>query len=419
MSFSIQIDSELGHIMVVEDSKIQATMLRTLLKEHHFKVDVHGNGIEAFQAALQNPPVLIISDVLMPEMDGYELCHKIKSEPKLKEIPVILLTSLQDPMDIIKGLQSGADNFITKPYEGKYLLSRVNYLLANRELRSAGATDMMLEIMFKGNKYSINSEKKQILDLLLSIYETSIQQNKELLDAQNELQRMNEHLARANRDLEAFSYTISHDLRTPLNHISVSAQLLQRELEGKLNESESSYLETIHSTTKTMTEMIGDLLQFSRSGSITVNKKPVNLSELAKRVMEWIYKDDPEREVTLNIQDGLLVNGDQSLLTVAMKNLLGNAWKYTSKTVRPKISFGMQEQNGEKIYFIKDNGAGFNMNHVHKLFTPFGRLHSYEEFPGTGVGLATVLRIIERHSGRIWAEGKPEKGATFFFTLGN
>ena len=194
-----------GYIMIVEDSKSQAMMLKSLLTKHDYKVRDFEEGSSAFKAALEEPPILIVSDILMPGMDGYELCQKVKGTKELKEIPIILLTTLQDSMDIIKGLQAGSDNFITKPYDAKYLLSRINYLLANRELRYQGTSDLVLEIMFNGQKYAINSERKQILDLLLSVYENAVQQNYQLIEAQAELQRSNEHLISLNRDLEAFS----------------------------------------------------------------------------------------------------------------------------------------------------------------------------------------------------------------------
>ncbi len=406
-----------GYIMVVEDSNIEATMVKSLIKEHGYKVKVFGSGDEAFKEAMENHPMLIISDVMMPGMDGYEFCEKLKSTPALNEIPVILLTSLQDPLDIIKGLQVGADNFITKPFEAKYLLSRVNYLLANRELRSAGNTDMVLEIMFKGSKYAINSERKQILDLLLSVYETSIEQNKALLEAQQQLQQSNEHLITANRDLEAFSYTISHDLRTPLNHISVSAQLIKQHHEEEFSEEDNSYLNTILTTIHSMTEMINDLLHFSRSGNINFLEKEVDLSQITQKVMEWIRQDDPSRKIHVTIEDNIIVKGDSSLLMVVMKNLMGNAWKYTSKTPHPEIHFGKMKKGEQTIIYVKDNGVGFNPYLAGNLFTAFVRLHAQDEFPGTGVGLATSRRIIDRHGGKIWAEAAVGKGATFFFTL--
>lgn len=404
--------------MVVEDSKSQALILKSLLKKHDYKVRDYQDGISAYKAALEEPPILILSDILMPGMDGYELCEKVKSTKELKDIPIILLTTLQDSMDIIKGLQAGSDNFITKPFDAKYLLSRINYLLANRELRYQGTSDMVLEIVFNGQKYAINSERKQILDLLLSVYENAIQQNHELTETQAELRRSNEHLISMNRDLEAFSYTISHDLRTPLNHISMSAQLLRKHYNESLDEAGKSYVETIHSTTRAMAEMINDMLQFSRTGTINIHSEPVDLSDMCSKVMQWIFQDNPDRKIEVRIDENMKVNGDHSLLMVVLKNLLGNAWKYTSKTTDPAIHVGSFEERGSTVFYVKDNGAGFESSRAANLFTPFVRLHSQVEFPGTGVGLATAKRIIERHGGRIWAEGEPGKGATFFFTIG-
>ncbi len=406
-----------GYIMVVEDSLVESTMVKALLKQHGYKVKVFHHGAEAFDAANEELPMLIISDVLMPVMDGFEFCEKLKSTSSLMDVPVILLTSLHDPLDIIRGLQVGADNFITKPFESKYLLSRVNYLLANRELRSAGNTDMMLEIMFKGNRYAINSERKQILDLLLSVYETSIEQNQALTEAQKQLQQTNEHLAIANRDLESFSYTISHDLRTPLNYISVSTQLLKQKHEKEFNEEDNSYLDTILNTVRSMVDMISDLLQFSRSGNIKVDLQKVDLTDLSKKVIDWTRQENPEREIRFMVEEGIYVSGDPSLLMVVMKNLLGNAWKYTSYMASPEIYIGTQPNETHTTVFVKDNGAGFNPNQAHNLFTPFVRLHSQDEFPGTGVGLSTVKRIVEKHGGKIWATGEVGKGATFFFTV--
>jgi len=404
--------------MVVEDSRSQAVLLKSLLKKHDYEVREFENGITALEAAWKDPPILIISDIVMPGMDGYEFCEKIKGSRELKEIPFILLTTLQDSMDIIKGLQAGSDNFITKPFDPKYLLSRINYLLANRELRYQGTSDLVLEIVFNGQKYAINSERKQILDLLLSVYENAIQQNHQLMEAQSELRRSNEHLLALNRDLEAFSYTISHDLRTPLNHISMSAQLLYQHYMDKLDEAGASYVETIHSTTRSMAEMINDLLQFSRTGTINIHPQPIDLSEMCLKVMQWIHQDNPDRKIEIQVEENMKLNADHSLLMIVVKNLLGNAWKYTSKTEHPVIKVYTIKNGDETVFCVSDNGAGFDQARAANLFTPFVRLHSQEDFPGTGVGLATAKRIIERHEGKIWAEGETGKGASFFFTVG-
>lgn len=403
--------------MVVDDSVIEATMVKALLEAHGFTVEAHHSGDEAFKAALARPPIMVISDVMMPVMDGFEFCERLKSSPPLQEIPVILLTSLQDPLDIIHGLQSGANNFITKPFEPKYLLSRVNYLLANRELRMSGSSDMVLEIMFKGKKFAINSERKQILDLLLSVYETSVEQSRALMDAQQKLEATNQQLLQANRDLESFSYTISHDLRTPLNHIGMCAQLMKEKNKQGFDPEEDEYMGTIASTVQSMAEMIQNLLQFSRSGSVTEDRTQVDISAIAKEVIDQCRSDEPWRSLNLHIQDGIHVKGDRGLMLVVMKNLLGNAWKYCSKKAVTEIIVGSEQHEGSAVVFVRDNGAGFDTLKGWNLFTPFIRLHTQDEFPGTGIGLATVRRIIDRHGGRIWADSEVGIGSTFYFTI--
>ncbi|MBI2297354.1 MAG: response regulator [Armatimonadetes bacterium] len=183
--------SEPCHVVVAEDSLVQAKKLARLLTTHGFQVTTAENGRRALEAARLERPCVVISDIIMPEMNGYELCAAIKADPELRDIPVLLLTSLSDPHDIIDGLQAGADNFITKPYEDDYLLSRIRYLLANRSLRAAGSSEVLLEIVFQGQRYTINSERYQILDLLLSVFEAAVQRNEELQRAQEELRALN------------------------------------------------------------------------------------------------------------------------------------------------------------------------------------------------------------------------------------
>ena len=177
MVTSSQINLGSGYIMAVEDSMVQAKRLQYFFNENNITNVFYTNAIDAYAAALERSPVLILSDIVMPGMDGYEFCSKLKAHPILKDIPVILLTSLRDPLDIIKGLQAGADNFITKPYNDQYLLSQIHYLLTNNEIGKSGSAENVIVIMFRGKKYTINSAKKQILDLLLSVYEAAVQRN--------------------------------------------------------------------------------------------------------------------------------------------------------------------------------------------------------------------------------------------------
>ncbi len=406
-----------GYIMVVEDSLVQAKRLQHFFDENEVNTIVYNNAMDAYAAALEKSPVLIISDIVMPGMDGYEFCSKLKSHETLKEVPVILLTSLRDPLDIIKGLQAGADNFITKPYDDKYLLSRIHYLLANREMRKSGSTEMVIEIMFRGNKYAINSEKKQILDLLLSVYEAAIQRNDELSYTQAQLEASNENLVAANHELEAFSYTVSHDLRNPLNVISGYTQLLQQDYSSLLDAEAIEFLDRIYTATFTMAKLIDDLLQFSRSGRAEIKSEPIDLSEMVRNIVAEFENRGKEHKAKIFIREGLTVEADPGLLNIVLNNLLSNALKYSGKVADPEIAFGKLESENDNIFFVKDNGAGFDMAKADKLFNPFQRLHTNQEFQGTGVGLATVRRIIERHGGRVWAESEIGKGATFYFLL--
>lgn len=397
---------------------VQAKKLKNFLDQNSIRNILFPTANEAFLAAIADPPVLIISDIVMPGMSGYEFCTKLKTHHILKEIPVILLTSLRDPLDIIKGLQAGADNFITKPYEEQYLLSRIQYLLANRELRKAGSAEMVIEIVFRGNKYAINSEKKQILDLLLSVYEAAIQRNDQLISTQAELEASNENLLAANQELEAFSYTVSHDLRSPLNVVAGYTQLLQADYGDRLDQEGNEYLERMLHSAFSMAKLIDDLLKFSRSGRTVITPEYVNLTDMADKLVDEIKAREKDLKADIQIQRGLLSQADPSLMNVVLDNLIGNALKYSGKIDHPVIIFDKMISGRETVFFVRDNGAGFDMEKADKLFNPFQRLHTNQEFQGTGIGLATVRRIIERHGGRIWAESEPGKGATFFFTLG-
>jgi signal transduction histidine kinase len=416
MQSSIHLNLGDHYILAAEDSPVQAKRLKHFLDTNDINCEICSNGADALQAAKARKPVLIISDIIMPGMDGYEFCTKIKSDPDLNDIPVILLTSLSDPLDIIKGLQAGADNFITKPYDEQYLLSRIYYLLANNQMRRIGSGDMVIEIMFQGTKYQINSDKKQILDLLLSVYEAAIHRNEDLIEAQLQLQRSNENLISANQELEAFARTVSHDLRSPLSGVVGFATLLLSDSKN-MDDVAKNYIQWILESGYKMAQLIDDLLQYSRSGLADITLESVDLSKMASEIVADLKMRNPERIVNVNVQEDIVVNADQKLIQVVLNNLLGNAWKYSGKVENAEISFGKVELEGITTLFIADNGAGFDMEKAEKLFSPFIRLHSNNEFQGTGVGLSTVKRIIEKHNGSIWAESEKGKGAIFYFTI--
>jgi signal transduction histidine kinase len=220
-----------------------------------------------------------------------------------------------------------------------------------------------------------------------------------------------------NHELEAFSYSVSHDLRAPLRHINGFSQALLEDYADQLDEVGKQYLQEVRGASKEMAQLIDDLLQLARVTRSKLRREPVNLSELAQEVVLDLQKSMVERTVTVKLEEGLLVYGDRGLLRVVLSNLLGNAWKFTAKCTQAEIVFGQEWENEAPVYFVRDNGAGFEMAYASKLFGAFQRLHSAGEFEGTGIGLATVQRVIHRHEGRVWATGAVNQGATFYFTL--
>jgi signal transduction histidine kinase len=243
----------------------------------------------------------------------------------------------------------------------------------------------------------------------------------------DELRLYNEHLEdliklrtaeleTTNRELEAFSYSVSHDLRAPLRAIDGFARALSEDYADRLDESGLDYLRRVCGGAQRMGYLIDDMLQLSRISRATLNPASVNLSAMARAITAQLAANTPEREATVEITPGLTGHGDERLLNIVLTNLLDNAWKYSGKTEAARIEFGAVRQDNEIVYFVRDNGAGFDMQYAGKLFGAFQRLHG-AEFPGTGIGLATVQRIVRRHGGRVWAEAEPAKGAAFFFTL--
>jgi len=231
------------------------------------------------------------------------------------------------------------------------------------------------------------------------------------------VQQRTSELSDANRELEAFSYTVAHDLRGPLDDIGNIGFLLQQVYADRLDQEGRQLLLQLLSGTRKMSTLIKDLLNLSRASRQSFHRQMVDLSHMADSIFTALRNAEPDRRVQITIKPGMMVLADDGLMCVALENLLSNAWKYTSKREDAAIEFGCTETGGETVYFVRDNGAGFDPTYSDRLFQPFQRLHVQSEFPGTGVGLATVTRIIVRHEGRIWAESIPGKGATFFFTV--
>ncbi|MEO8845475.1 MAG: ATP-binding protein [Kofleriaceae bacterium] len=221
----------------------------------------------------------------------------------------------------------------------------------------------------------------------------------------------------ANTELEAFSYSVSHDLRTPLRAIDGFGQMLLEDEAAHLTPAGRDHLKRIRSATQRMGELIDDLLRLARMSRVELRRQPVDLSAIGAEVIGGLRDGQPEREVDVVVQEGVVAMADTRLIRITLENLLGNAWKFTTKTEHARIELGARDDAGRRVYFVRDNGAGFDMKHVDRLFGAFQRLHTEREFPGTGIGLATVKRIVYRHGGQIWVVAEPGKGAEFQFTL--
>jgi len=416
-------------ILVVEDSPTQAEELRLILESEQFDVEVAPDGEAGFRRLGQGDVDLIISDIMMPGLTGYELCRRVKADPVKRAIPVILLTTLSDPMDIIQGLECGADNFITKPYEAKHLLARVKEILENRNLRRGGPVTVGVEIYFLGRKFTVTSDKEQILGLLISTFEDVVRTHQalknshrdlagrtdELEEAERALRLKTDQLEASNNDLEMFSYSVSHDLRAPLRAIDGFSKMIVDEHSSQLDAEGLRKLGVIQSSAETMSRIIDALLTLARGGQRPLEVARIPMEDVVREVLAELGIPRAGVECRIGPLPGALA--DRALIRQVWANLLGNALKYSAPKNEIRIDIEGREEGEDVTYLVRDNGVGFDMKYAGKLFRAFQRLHSRKEFEGSGIGLALVERIVRRHGGRVWAEGTPGEGAAFHFTL--
>lgn len=382
-------------ILAVDDSATYLHELTDALSGEGYDVVLARSGEEALELLAFQVVDCILLDLVMPGLGGQETCRRIKSAPIVREIPLIMLTALENREAMIQGLGAGADDYISKSSEFDVLKARVRAQI----------------------------RRKQFEDEHRRIREELLRKELEAAEARaaNELAQTRaalvEELERKNKELEAFSYSVSHDLRAPLRSIDGFSKALLDHWADTLDPKAKDYLGRVRASAQRMGELIDDLLELSRVGRAELRRSHTNLSEIARTVAAELRKRDPDRQIEIDIREGLVADADRRLMHIVFENLLGNGWKFTVKTEQPRIEVGSSLSDDGTVYFVRDNGAGFDMTYAEKLFRPFQRLHSTADYPGTGIGLATVQRIVDRHGGRVSSEGMVGRGATFYFTL--
>ncbi len=388
-NFPFDAANTLPRLLLVDDNADMRDYLKQLLSQY-YEVEAVGDGLAALRAIAHQIPDLVLTDVMMPGIDGFELLRSLRSQETTREMPIILLSARAGQESRLEGLQAGADDYLIKPFSARELLAKVNVTLKlARMRREAAYREQVMQEMEKLN--------------------TALEQR---------VQARTMQLQAINQELEAFSSTVSHDLRTPLQYILSVAELLHtRFSRSGLDEASLRYLSLIVQAARAAGTMVDDLLEFSHMGQVKIRFTQVSMNTLVQQVLEQLQPELTGRKICWQIAPLPDVQADATLLHLVMQNLLSNAIKYTRDRIPAEITVGSIEHEQETVFYVRDNGAGFDMKYRHRLFSIFKRLHPQEEFEGTGVGLANVRRIIHRHGGQTWAKGEIDQGATFYFSL--
>jgi len=383
-------------ILLVEDEGAVRELLAAILIKKMPDVVIYSadNGRSGLESFKLHSPDITITDIAMPVMDGICMAAEIKS---LKpETVIIAVTAYTDTMDLLEAIEIGIDHYLLKPISLEKLFVLIGKVVASKT-------------------ESFNRKRsEEALRLSEERHQNELRLTNNMLE-QRVCERTSD-LESALREQESFSYSVSHDLRAPLRHINSFSAILIEEYGAGLPSEARGYLDRVCAASSTMGKLIDHLLELSQMGRTEIKLEAVNLSEMAVQVLGMYQEADSQRCLDSNVAENAVVLGNRVMLRQLLDNLLGNAWKYTSKKPTGRIEFGRTHVSGEEAFFVRDDGAGFDMAYQQRLFCAFERLHG-SEFEGIGIGLATSQRIVKRHGGNIWAEGKVGEGATFYFTL--
>lgn len=369
-----------ARILIVDDEAAQMKALCDTLTMEGYATSGFNSARRALEALRKQEFDLLLTDLMMPDMDGIALIGAAREI--VPDLVGVMMTGHATIDTAVKAMQAGALDYIVKPFRLNVILPVLNRALAVRRLRLANA-----------------------------------ELERRILERTKELETANRQLELANKELESFSYSVSHDLRAPLRAVQGFVQIFMDDFGSSIPEAGRPVLEHVVNGANRMGQLIEDLLEFSRLGRQPILRQIVPLERIAKRLVDEMRAQEPQRHIQASVASLGQCEGDPSLIEQVLTNLISNAFKFTRGRDPAIIEVGCSGRSPDTIYFVRDNGAGFDMKYAGKLFGVFQRLHSVSQFEGTGVGLSIVQRIIERHGGRIWAESAPEKGATFFFTL--
>jgi signal transduction histidine kinase len=415
--------------LVLEDSPTQAIILKESLEAQGLLIRVAKDGVEGLALLNEDIPDVVISDIVMPKMDGFEFCKHAKTDSKFKNIPIILLTNLSDSMDVIRGIECGADSFLTKPCPMTLLLSNISDVLANKKIRQESTETQVLELTFQGKKHQLEVDQAQLTDLLLSTYSNAVQKNQELGEAYRKLNLMHQELEKKNVELEKlneiknqFLGMAAHDLRNPLSVIQGYSSLLLDKFDQSHDTTSVKMIERIQQSSSFMLGLINDLLNISiiESGKVHLEFEELDIFT--------IVKENIDLEVSLAEKKGIQikVKADENIPKVMcdpnkikqiLNNLLTNAIKYSNENTQIEIT--LQALPEEVIIAVKDQGVGIPQQELDRIFQAFvtGTQKPPRGDMSTGLGLAIVKKLVSAHKGRIWVNSEVDKGSTFFVSL--
>ncbi|WP_161622746.1 sensor histidine kinase, partial [Cesiribacter andamanensis] len=387
-------------ILLVDDREENLLALETILRCENYQFVKARSGRQALKCLLDDQDFyLIIMDVVMPDMDGFETAELIYNREKLKNIPIIFLTAMDIEENIYKGYESGAIDYIGKPVIPAILRAKVR---------------AFVELSQKNKRLLAQEEKLRTINKNLEreIHERKLSEEK--IKALNK--DLEERLAEL-QSLDAFAGSVSHDLMSPLNNISGLTRILANQYSQQLDEGGKKMVGLIQESSQKMSKLVKNLLLFSRQANAELIKDELDMNDMVGGVLREIESYRSVEGISIRVQELPKALCDGNMVKQLWINFITNAIKYSQKMEQPSIEIGSFQEDQTAVYFVRDNGVGFDMKDYDKLFGPFKRLHNASDYEGTGIGLTIVKRIIERHGGKVWAESTPGKGATFYFTL--